>query len=154
MNLCPSPVDGRSRDGLVPILDLAARFYQGLAGPGAKRQAGLVVQVLQPHECIVHLDADAAHDDRLAPSRAPELPLQETWIFPHKDCHPETNDANNVCLSNFCEPSSSETGDFGNSEAVAVNQLKQPSESPNHPETVPNYHHLCYTCLYVTLALI
>ena len=36
-----------------------------------------------------------------------------------------------VCLSNFCEPSSPETGDFENSEAEAVNQLKQPSSGNN-----------------------
>ena len=57
------------------ILNLAA-----LPGPDAKRLAGHVVQLL--HKRIVHLHAHAAHDERLAPSRAPELPLQETWIFP------------------------------------------------------------------------
>ena len=45
---------------------------------------------------LIHLDADASRDENLTPSGAAELAIHETWIFPHKDCHLETSDANNV----------------------------------------------------------
>ena len=78
------------------------------------------------HAHLIHLDADASHDENLTPSGAAELALYETLIFPHKDCHPETSDANNVRAPTTPKP-------------VMVMQLSG----------FPNYHH--HTCLYVLI---